>query len=127
MSNRYDSWAKATRTQVYFDNYNQIIDKILNESDVLVACLPHDQGVIIGFMVYNKAEELIHYIYVKESFRRNPELPYDSNFHVASSLYLQVFERNQNIICSHRTKTSDVIYRTHQNLIYNPYVLFTKE
>jgi GNAT superfamily N-acetyltransferase len=79
----YNSWLKSygksresqrMSSKVYFHNYTKIIDGILEDCYVAFALNPDDLDQIFGFVVFNYDEDInltvIHYIYVKEAFRK---------------------------------------------------------
>lgn len=61
---------KKIPSQVFFVDYQRIIDSILENPDVFlhVACLPDDQDVILGYSI--TTQNIIHWIFVKESWRK---------------------------------------------------------
>lgn len=77
----YSSWlksykhgssiGKSVRTSIFFNNYREIVDVLLERSNILVACLPDSPDVILGYIVYESIESMhiLHYAFVKESFR----------------------------------------------------------
>jgi GNAT superfamily N-acetyltransferase len=79
----YNSWLKSygksrepqrMSFKVYFHNYTKILDGILADCYVAFALNPDDLDQIFGFVVFNYDEDInltvIHYIYVKEAFRK---------------------------------------------------------
>jgi hypothetical protein len=59
---------KSCRSTIFFEEYRQIIDNILAQSEVRVACHHEVPDVIFGYAVYDP--ECIHYAFTKESFRK---------------------------------------------------------
>lgn len=101
--------ASDTKKSIFFDNYKQVIDQILIESEVHVACLIDDLNVIIGYSVSDLG--LLHYIFVKEAFRE---------MGVAKSLYQWI---ESPTVFTHRTNSIEKILSKHAELIYNPFAL----
>jgi len=76
-----NSWLKSYReahtvkgcpNQLYFSYQHKIIEALLPASGVLVLCDTKDDDHILGWLVYQRAQDmvLIHYAYVKHPFRR---------------------------------------------------------
>lgn len=77
----YSTWLKGLRygnktyekmdKDSYFKNYHRIIGNILSRPDayILVACLNDDPTTILGYSV-REGENILHYIHVKNAFRR---------------------------------------------------------
>ncbi len=113
-SYHYDSWTKSIAKSIYFDNYKLVIDRLLEASQVLIACHPTDENVILGYLVAEP--EIIHYCFVKEAFRR---------FGIAKDL-VRASEAPETAIISHRTQMALPILRT-KDFIFNPFILYSKE
>jgi hypothetical protein len=62
-----------------------LIEKLLKNSKILIACDPEDDDQIYGYMVYNPMSNVLHWVYVKQLFRRAK---------VASRLLGKVFDGN---------------------------------
>lgn len=109
---RYDSWSKATAKSVFFDHYKLVIDEILSNSKTLIACLPEDEDIILGYLVYES--QIIHYIFVKNDFRK---------YGIAANLVNHSMDLEQPITITHRTKTALPILNN-KNWIFNPFKLY---
>lgn len=72
----FSSWLrsyKACRDRhvaqaVYFKEHHKLIDALLRDATVLVATPQDDPDTILGWSV--KSGDTLHYVYVKEAFRR---------------------------------------------------------
>ena len=116
----YQSWLKSLRVDshykhlttkaTFFTNYRLILDEILSESMILVACLPEDHNVILAYLCYSG--DTLHYAFCKEAFR---------NLGITRMLYKEAF-KNKPVI-THYTYSSDPIIQKH-NLEYNPFLIF---
>lgn len=76
---RYGSYfAKKIKNEIFFKHHHIVVENILSHKDtsVLVASIEDDPDLILGYLVM--APKIIHYIYVKDTFR---------NFGVARSLF----------------------------------------
>jgi hypothetical protein len=111
---RYDSHlGKSCRNQIFFREYNLIVDRILTHPDtkVHVAQKPDDTEVIYGYLV--SQAKIFHYAFVKQAFRK---------WGIAKSLFYEAGGET-NSVFTHRTFEFDPIFKKHANLIYNPFTL----
>ncbi len=113
-SYHYDSWTRSIAKSVYFDNYKLVIDRLLNQSEVLVACHPTDENVILGYCVFEP--NLIHYMFIKEAFRR---------FGIATDLIKKAGVKESATI-THKTQMAIPILRR-KDFIFNPFILYKGE
>lgn len=70
-SYKHDSpLTKYTKRELFFDQHQKILDRLLSKEGmrVSIACDPDDEMIIYGYLVYEP--NVIHYIYVKDAFRR---------------------------------------------------------
>lgn len=125
----YSTWLNSYRTDsdlgksckksVFFNEYKEVIDNILSNSgtEILVAALPNDESVILGYLVYQATPSIcIHYCFIKESFRR---------FGIAKELVNSLPKQNSYVI-SHKTYTLNHIIQQNQVFTYNPFILYKK-
>lgn len=113
-SYHYDSWTKTISKSVYFDNYKRVIDDLLLNSKVKIACVTLDQDIILGYMVTEYP--IVHYTFVKEAFR---------GLGIAKDLLINSgFEYDEQIIITHRTNTLSDITFNKQNIVFNPFINF---
>lgn len=106
------SIGRQARNTVYYREYNKVIDHLLNSSTIKVACLDDDPLIILGYAVFDR--DNIHYIFVKEAFRR---LGIARRL-VESSLILPE-------TCTHTTFIADKIIDKFK-IEFNPFKLFTR-
>jgi hypothetical protein len=77
-----NSWLKSVRitenwikieSKIFFEEYQKLIIATLEMGSVLIACPKNEPNIIIGYMVYERAEKclIIHFLYIKNKFRRN--------------------------------------------------------
>lgn len=110
---RYGSTlGKSLTNTVFFFEYNKVIDNLLSKSTVLVACLENDEEIVFGYIVYE--EDIIHYVFIKESFRQ---------MGIAKMLVKQFLVLPDK--CTHETFIADAIIKKY-NLIYNPFLLYNR-
>lgn len=103
------------RKSIFFAEYNLVADRILEDlnTEILVACSPENQNVIFGYLVYEPG--IIHYAYVKELFRK---------LGIARSLFIAAETPK---VITHKTRTIKPILRKHDEIIYNPFILYKKK
>jgi ribosomal protein S18 acetylase RimI-like enzyme len=74
-----DSWLKSFRSSsgdvpgpIYWRSHREVVDALLQRANVLVACNPEDASQIFGWAAFEKRAGVLvlHYLYVKEPFRR---------------------------------------------------------
>jgi len=65
-------WGKPLINDIFFTNHKEIVKKLLDSSEVLLAVNPEDPDQIYGFAVIEKSPRvsIIHYVYVKYNFRK---------------------------------------------------------
>lgn len=67
---------RVMRKTTYFHLMQKRLTKVLNRSGAIIACDPTDPSIIIGWMcaefidLGHDAEPVMHYVYVKQKFRR---------------------------------------------------------
>lgn len=76
----YDSWLKSYQEQnrdfkrmgirTYYAGYKKILMGILDSALVVIACNPDDKDQIYGFIVAEADADIVHYLYVKYTFRK---------------------------------------------------------
>ncbi len=120
----YNSWLKSfrfgnldsrtMRTSVFYENYREVVDNILEQSQVVVACLPDEPSVILGYMVFHKS--IIHYMFVKESFRR---------LGIATTLF-KTHVGYGHVTYTHITNEITKHVRSIPHWTYNPFLLYKR-
>ena len=71
-SYRHGPETKHLINDIYFDVYKERLNKMLDSGQVTVACSPEDPDQILGYLIHGLAhgKSVLHYIYVKHTFRR---------------------------------------------------------
>lgn len=115
----YSSLGKSCRTSVFFFEYANVLDAILDRSFVLIACFPDTPTVILSYLVYEP--HTIHYVFTKEVYRKNG---------IAMSLFLKAFStlgQSGPIDFTHRTLMSEpIIEKYNIYLQFNPFKLYQR-
>jgi GNAT superfamily N-acetyltransferase len=115
-----DTWDVAK--SVFGREYKEVIDCILTypTSEIAVACKADEPDIIFGYMIYEEQTQigpyLVHYVYVKEAFRK---------FGIAKHL-IQNLKMKNDFLITHRTDLAKKILKKHPQVVYNPFILFYK-
>lgn len=67
-----DSWFSEIPKDIFMNNYKHIAEALINSPKVIIkiACLPDDPDVILGYSVLSSDYQTIHWIYVKQVWRK---------------------------------------------------------
>ena len=76
----YNSWLKSYRfshfgekitNTIYFTDHHKVLENLIKQSKVIVACNPEDPSQVYGYIVGGAREGvfLLHFLYVKHTFR----------------------------------------------------------
>lgn len=103
-----DSWIQAIPEHVFNKNYAQVIHKLLDKSQTLIACLKESPDVVLGYSVFNKDKTVIHWVYVKTSWR---------NIKLAEDLIPHTIHT-----ATHITPSGKALARTY-GIEFNPFAL----
>lgn len=85
----YSRWAKAVPAQIYFGNHKRVVQKLLEDSGVLIACNPECPDQIFGYAVYQPTAggvAVLHYLYVKQPYRK---------MGIATALFREALHRSE--------------------------------
>ncbi len=95
----------------FFKNYHDIIEKLLEKSVVMVACLRIDEGAIVAYSVLGGTIEapVLHWIHCKKPWR---------GIGVAKSL---IPANTQTV--THITKVGSSILKKHPAVKFNPFAI----
>lgn len=119
----YSSLGTFCRNSIFFDNYRQVIDRVLSkpESAVLVACMKDEPNIIFSYLVYEP--DVLHYVFTKGAFQGHG---------FARRLFNKAFgDRKEPLFYTHRTFSKDrlcqidaILRAKDQQLIFNPFLLY---
>jgi len=117
----YSSWLSAVATSekrrtpknLVYKHHRPIMERALEESRVVVACMEDCHDQILGWLCHDG--DIVHYLYIKQSFR---------GFGLATLLINEVGIPTP-ITVTHWTWRLWDISKTH-SLVYNPYLLAPK-
>lgn len=65
-----DSWFSLMPKDVFMNVYKQIAEALINKHQVYIACLKEDRDVILGYSILSKDETTIHWVFVKQMWRK---------------------------------------------------------
>lgn len=118
----YSTWLKSykhssqfaarIRNDIYYDYHQQIVKRLVNRSEVLVACESTD-GPIFGYLVY-ETPNLIHFAYVKKSFR---------HLGIFKELLGHAQLNLNDCAFTHWTKSTDKMLELQTKMLYIPYLV----
>jgi ribosomal protein S18 acetylase RimI-like enzyme len=111
------TFARKISNEVFYKYHHMFLDQCLKrpESKVMVAHPKNDPNVILGYILSETradGEEVVHYTYVKKSFRE---------MGVARALWATL-DKDKKYVITHYTMDADWIVKKF-NLKYNPYLL----
>ena len=104
---------------VYFAQHHGVIERLLKRSRTVVATIPEDEDVILGWACYEPAMQMdgiavpaiVHYVYVKPDFRRAG---------VAARLLSEV-DANEAMYTHHTFVVAGPLANKVRKWIFNPY------
>lgn len=109
-------FAKNISNTIYFEHHHELIERLLDESEVIIACDKNDPDTICGFICAQMIDGIftIHYIYTKHTYRRLGIGEY----------LLNAFEHDtQSLGCyTHHNKIANKLAAKY-NLVYHPYLM----
>lgn len=111
----YSAFASGIPKATFFSNHRKIISKLVEKSDVYIACDPADMGIMYGFICGEQHEwPLLHYAFVKGRFRR---------YGIFKMLLGELgWTPDKEVVMSHFF-CSKPIYIEGKQMMYNPYIL----
>ena len=122
----FNSWLKSYRfshfgekitNTIYFEDHHRLIEKILNNSKVLIACNPSDSSQLYGYAVVGEDDGIliVHFLYVKHTFR---------NMGIGKTL-LDAVGHSSDVasVYTHHTRMADKLSSKY-NFVYHPYLMF---
>ena len=122
----FSSWLKSYRSShfaekitntIYFEDHHKVIERIIKNSKVLVACNPSDPSQLYGYSVATEEDGVLvlHFLYVKHTFR---------NMGIGKTLLDAVGHKSDKAaVYTHHTRMSDKLASKY-NLVFHPYLLF---
>lgn len=65
-----DSWFSLMPKDLFMQYYTRVAEALLERNAVMVACLPDDEDVILGYSIISFDFTTIHFVFVKSAFRK---------------------------------------------------------
>lgn len=105
-----DSWFSLIPKNIFMQNYKLLAEKLINSPLVVikVACLQEDHDVILGYSMLSSDFQTIHWVFVKQAWRRQG---------IAKRLLPQ-FPTS----VSHLSELGKTLLNKFQNTIFNPFI-----
>ncbi len=102
--------------ETFYKEHKRLLAKILQAPKAMmaIACLDDDPRVIVGFILAEPLADILHYVYVKQAFRR---------FGVAKRLLAHLELSLDVCTVTHWTSDMASIGAKRPGMIYNPYLL----
>lgn len=102
---------------IFFKEQHEVIDALLGDSTIILACDKADTTNIIGYIVVAKVQGLfvLHFLYVKHTYRRLG----------IANILMQVFKDNfkDNKCCfTHQTYVGNIVNAKYK-FAYNPFMI----
>lgn len=104
-----NSWFSLIPKDIFMNNYKMVAEAILNNNRVVikVACLQEDPDVILGYSILYSDSPVIHWVYVKEKWRKKG---------IARALT----PKNPTAV-THLSALGQSLMNKFENLIFNPF------
>ena len=111
----HSAFAAGVAKAAFFANHRRIIDKLISQADVYIACDAADISLMYGFICGEEHEwPLVHYMYVKKKFR---------NFGIGGMLLEELgWTPKKEVVTSHFFAAKPVKFGG-KKVLYNPYIL----
>lgn len=67
-----DSWFSAIDKKAFMENYKKVAEALIsgNNTIINIACLKDEPDVILGYSILSSDYQTIHWVFVKESWRK---------------------------------------------------------
>ena len=116
-SYRFSHFAEKITNTIYFSDQHKLIEKLIGDSKVVVACNGEDPSQVYGYIVGGEVDgiSLLHFIYVKHTFR---------NMGVGKTLLDALgHDKEKAGVYTHHTRMADKLAAKY-NFVYHPYLMF---
>ena len=116
-SYRFSDLAEKITNTIYFADHHKVIERLIEDSKVVVACNEEDPSQVYGYIVGGALDgiALLHFIYVKHTFR---------NMGVGKTLLDAMgHDKEKAGVYTHHTRMADKLAAKY-NFVYHPYLMF---
>lgn len=106
-----DSWFSKIPKKIFMDNYKKVALALVesNKNLVVIACLPEDPSVILGYSILSSDGSTVHWVYVKEKWRKH-------------GIMTRLIPQNVTQI-THLNQTGNAILKKlNKEVIFNPFI-----
>lgn len=113
---------RGVPNSIYYHYHHKILEEVLPRSVVLMACNAEDTDQLVGFICAEVFEKslVVHYVYVKQAFRR---------LEVAKRMLQTLIDSEKPELIQYTAKTPSIFEFERklkdQGMVYNPYLLYT--
>ncbi len=107
--------AKRIRKDVFYREHHKVIEDLLPNCSVLVATPSDDSNTILGYIVAEPADNIVHFTYVKAAFR---------NLGIAKQLIFASLKLDTCVKFTHWSFVMDELMEKYPHLEYNPYLAY---
>ena len=94
--------------------HHSLAERAISRSDVLVACLPNYHDVILGWVSVERNPQRLHYVYVKENFRRQG---------IARDLLSKALEDGPVLVTGQTHRWLRIVSHLGREYRFNPYMI----
>lgn len=127
---RNSNLTRYVNPELYNEHQSRLFDSIVRTANILIACNSSDSYQILGYCIYDNSKKVLHYVYVKNPFRKNYiakrliERCCSENWEIS---HLTPFMKSMLFGSTPHSANSENFSKTLRKLklTYNPYILFT--
>ena len=115
-SYRFSHFGEKITNTIYFEEHHKIVERLLDNSKVLIACNESDPSQLYGYIVVEEEGGIlvVHFLYVKHTFR---------NVGIGKTLLDAVgHSTDKASVYTHHTRMADKLSSKY-NFVYHPYLL----
>jgi len=113
---------RGVPNSIYYHYHHKSLEEVLPRSVVLMACNAEDTDQLVGFICAEVFEKslVVHYVYVKQAFRR---------LEVAKRMLQTLIDSEKPELIQYTAQTPSIFEFERklkdQGMVYNPYLLYT--
>ena len=124
----FSSWLKNFRNgtmvrnipnEIYYTNHHKVVEKLMDNAKTIVCCNADDPSIIYGYINYEIVDSqfVLHFVYIKQLYRK---------LGIAQDLLSATGNDFNKLGCyTHQTMVA-VAKEESLNLVYHPYLLFSR-
>lgn len=104
-----DTWFTKIPKDIFMDNYKQLAEALLTTGLLQVACLKEDSSIILGYSLLSSDYSVIHWVYVKKTWR-------------AIGIGKALTPQHPSSV-SHLSELGELLLKKYPNTVFNPFKL----